>query len=90
MNSADRGVGHRYAVDEHAFNPVRARVKAGDYMTFMNNGVMGHTIAALDGSWTTGTLKSGESSSLKFDKPGITRYACKEHPWAVGELNVTQ
>jgi alcohol dehydrogenase (cytochrome c) len=87
--SADRGVGRRYAIDEHAFNPVRARVKAGDYLTFINNGQVAHTIAALDGSWTTGMLKSGESASVKFDKAGTFRYACKEHPWAIGELTIT-
>jgi plastocyanin len=87
--SADRGVGRRYAVDEHAFNPVRARLKAGDSLTFINNGQIAHTIVAQDGSWTTGTLKSGESTSLKFDQAGTFRYACKEHPWAIAELTVT-
>ncbi|MGE3513056.1 MAG: PQQ-binding-like beta-propeller repeat protein [Vicinamibacterales bacterium] len=89
VQSADRGVGKRYALDEHAFNPVRARIKAGDYMTFMNNGSISHTISGLDGSWTAGTLKAAESAQVKFDKPGTYRYSCREHPWAVGELTVT-
>lgn len=89
VQSADRGVGRRFAMDEHAFNPVRARIKAGDYMTFMNNGNISHTITGNDGSWTTGTLKSAESAQVKFDKPGTFRYSCREHPWAVGELTVT-
>jgi quinohemoprotein ethanol dehydrogenase len=88
VQSADRGVGRRYAVDEHAFNPVRARVKAGTYVTFMNNGQMTHTVTAADGSWTTGALKSAESAYVKFDKAGTFRYSCKEHPWAIGELTV--
>jgi quinohemoprotein ethanol dehydrogenase len=88
VQSADRGVGRRYAIDEHAFNPARARVKAGTFVTFMNNGQMTHTVTALDGSWTTGALKSAESQSVKFDKPGTSRYACKEHPWAIGELTI--
>ena len=58
-------------------------------MTFMNNGQIPHTIVAQDGAWTTGTLKSGESTSVKFDRAGSIRYTCKEHPWAVGELTVT-
>jgi alcohol dehydrogenase (cytochrome c) len=88
VQSADRGVGRRYALDEHAFNPVRARVKAGTYVTFMNNGQLTHTIAAQDGGWTTGLLKTAESANVKFDKPGTFRYSCKEHPWAIGELTV--
>ena len=89
VQSADRGVGRRFAIDEHAFNPVRARIKAGDYITFMNNGSIPHTVTGLDGSWTAGTLKQAESNQVKFDKPGTYRYSCKEHPWAVGELTVT-
>jgi quinohemoprotein ethanol dehydrogenase len=88
VQSADRGVGRRYAVDEHAFNPVRSRAKAGTYITFINNGQIAHSVVAADGAWTAGTLKSGESASIKLDRPGTFRYSCKEHPWAVGELVV--
>ncbi len=88
VQSADRGVGRRYVVDEHAFNPVRARVRIGTYVTFMNNGALTHTLSGPDGTWTTGPLKSAESMSLKFDKAGTFRYSCKEHPWAIGELTV--
>jgi quinohemoprotein ethanol dehydrogenase len=86
--SADRGVGRRYALDEHAFNPWRARVKAGAWVTFINNGRESHTVGAADGSWTTGRLGSAESGFVKFDEPGTFRYVCTEHPWAVGELIV--
>jgi plastocyanin len=86
--SADRGVGRRFAVDEHAFNPLRARVQAGAWFSFVNNGQVPHTISALDGSWTAGTLKMGETGYVKIDKPGTYRYACKEHPWAVAEVTV--
>ena len=86
--SADRGVGRRFAVDEHAFNPVRARVRAGTWFSFVNNGQVPHTIAALDGAWTAGTLKMAETGYVKIDKPATYRYACKEHPWAVGELTI--
>jgi alcohol dehydrogenase (cytochrome c) len=88
VQSADRGVGSRYAMDEHAFNPVRARVKADRWLTFVNNGSETHTIAALDGSFSVATLKTAESASVKIAKAGTYRYACKEHPWAVGEVTV--
>jgi quinohemoprotein ethanol dehydrogenase len=41
---------------------------------------------ALDGTFETGRLKMAESTSLKILKPGTYRYACKEHPWSIGEL----
>lgn len=88
VTSADRGVGRRYAMDEHAFNPTRARVKAGAWVTFVNNGQIAHTVIAQDGSWTTGALKVAESGQVKLDRPGTFRYSCKEHPWAVAELTV--
>lgn len=88
VRSADRGVGARYAVDEHAFNPIRAQAKADRWITFVNNGALTHTIAAVDGSFNTGRLKTAESISVKLSKPGTYRYACKEHPWAIGELIV--
>jgi alcohol dehydrogenase (cytochrome c) len=88
VQSADRGVGARFAVDEHAFNPTRARVEAGKWISFVNNGQVTHTIAALDGSWTTAPIKAAETGFVKITKPGASRYACKEHPWAVGELIV--
>jgi plastocyanin len=88
VQSADLGVGRRYALDEHAFNPLRARVKSGTWLTFVNNGATTHTVAAIDGAWTTPPLKMAESSPVKIDKPGTYRYACKEHPWAIAELIV--
>ena len=88
VRSADRGVGSRYAMDEHAFNPVRARAKANQWITFINNGSLTHTITALDSSFSTPTLKIAESASIRLVKPGTYRYACKEHPWAVGELTI--
>ena len=53
VQSAERGVGLRYAVDEHAFNPSQARVKAGTVITFVNSGMMTHTVTATDKSWST-------------------------------------
>jgi plastocyanin len=44
-------VGNRYAMDDHAFNPPRARVRLGSRVMFVNNGSITHTIAARDGAW---------------------------------------
>jgi plastocyanin len=80
--------GFRYFTDEYGFAPYRARVKAGTEVTWRNNGRMPHTIVAEDGSWTTGTLNPIEVGGVKFDKPGTYAYACKEHPWAYGQIIV--
>ena len=80
--------GRRYAFDEHNFNPIRARVTAGARVRFTNNGEMTHTVAARDGSWSTGALAPGLWSFVTFDRPGTFLYHCEDHPWAVGEITV--
>ncbi len=85
----DRGfIGTRYFTDDYAFEPYRARVKAGTQVTWRNNSRMVHTIVAEDGSWTTGPLSDGAVGGKVFDKPGTYTYACKEHPWAYGQIIV--
>jgi len=75
-------------VDEYALKPVRAKVKVGDSVTWTNNGKVVHTIAARDGSWTTGTLQPGQSATVKFDKAGDYTYVDKDHLWMIGQLIV--
>jgi len=76
--------GQRYAIDEHRFNPTRARAKVGTSVRWVNNGRTLHTIVGQDGSWTTGTIAPGQEASILFEKPGIYLYKCREHPWAIG------
>ena len=85
VQSAERGVGLRYAVDEHAFNPSQIRVSAGSIVTFVNSGRITHTIAATDDSWSTGPLLMAQSGYVTFDEPGTHTYQCEEHPWAMGQ-----
>jgi len=80
--------GARYMTDEFAFNPYRAKVKAGTQVTWRNNGRLVHTVVAQDGSWTTGPLDPAGVGGVTFDKPGTYTYICKEHPWAYAQIIV--
>jgi outer membrane protein assembly factor BamB/plastocyanin/cytochrome c5 len=82
------GHGHRYHLNEYAFNPYRARVRAGTRVKFINNGYLPHTIMARDGSWSTGTLIPAQVGVVRFDKPGSYVYISKEYPWSYGEIIV--
>ena len=62
--------------------------KAGTAVTWANTSKVAHTIAARDGSWTTGAIKPGESGSVTIAKAGSYQYTCKEHPWTIGQLIV--
>ena len=88
VQSAERGVGLRYAVDEHAFTPSQIRVRAGTVVTFVNSGAMIHTVTSKDVSWTTGPLKEAESGYVRFENAGVFTYECEEHPWAMGQVFV--
>ena len=80
--------GRRYGRDYHRFNPVRALVTAGARVRFINNGDLSHTIAARDGSWTTGPLEPAMFASVVLDAPGTFLYHCTKHPWAIGQITV--
>ena len=80
--------GSRSAIDEHAFNPQRARVDVGTRVRFVNNGEVEHTIAARDGSWTTGAIEPGLFEYVTFDAAGTFPFHCTDHPWALGEITV--
>lgn len=43
-----------------------------------------------DGSWGTGLLKSGESSSVTFNQTGIFEYHGEPHPWMTGKIIVLE
>jgi alcohol dehydrogenase (cytochrome c) len=81
-------VGRRYALDEHAFNPSRARVKVGTRVMFVNNGRVAHRLAARDGKWDSGLLPPAKSHYVVFDTPGTHLYHCTEHLWAIGQVTV--
>ncbi len=80
--------GAHFIADEYEFNPYRARVTVGTRVSWRNNGVMDHTIVAVDDSWTTGTLDPLDIGTVVFDKPGTYVYHCKEYPWDYGEIIV--
>jgi alcohol dehydrogenase (cytochrome c) len=82
------GIGERYRLNEFAFNPYRARIRAGTSVTFINNGYLPHTIVARDGSWSTGILSPGQIATIGFDKPGSYLYFSKEYPWSYGQIVV--
>lgn len=78
----------REAYDEFVFEPMRIRVKAGTKVTFTNNGKTAHEAKAVDGSWSTGKLKPGQSAVVTFDKAGSITYQCADHKWSYGQVIV--
>jgi plastocyanin/uncharacterized membrane protein YozB (DUF420 family) len=69
-----------------AFDQPSITVKAGTKVTWINQDPAPHTITLDDGSFDSGTLAQGQSTSLTFDKPGEFAYYCLFHggPGGVG------
>lgn len=65
---------------DFSFSPQALAVKVGDTVTFTNEDVAGHTVTADDGSFDSGILNQGESTSVTFDSPGTFGYHCTPHP----------
>ena len=85
----DMGLTGQHAIeDEYEFTPYRAEVTVGTKVTWRNNGMLVHTIEALDGSWSTKPLHQMDIGEHVFDKPGTYPYHCKEYPWDYGEIVV--
>jgi len=57
-------------------------------VTFQNRSKKTHTLAARDGSWSTGPIQPGASASTTVMKAGTYEYVCTDHPWSIGQLIV--
>jgi len=63
------------------FTPATITVNQGDTVTWNNNGPTPHSATANDGSFDTGILKKGQTSSHTFNQAGTFSYFCKPHPF---------
>jgi len=62
-----------------AFDPAQLQVKVGTTVTWTNNDSTGHTVTADDGTFTSSTLKKGDTYSFTFNEVGAFAYYCKPH-----------
>jgi glucose dehydrogenase/plastocyanin len=74
--------------DDNGLSPSRARTKSGTPVIFTNASKVSHTIAARDGSWSTGVIQPGASGGIAVIQPGTYEYTCTQHPWTIGQLTV--
>ncbi|MGH9039813.1 MAG: cupredoxin domain-containing protein [Acidimicrobiia bacterium] len=71
------------------FAPADITLKAGTTILWTNKGVQPHTASANDGSFDSGTMKSGATWEHRFDTPGEFPYVCAFHPQMTGMVRVT-
>lgn len=76
-NSAPQGPS--VSTIDNAFSPQELHIKAGQTVTWVNNGQASHTVTADDNSFDSGLFGPGAQYSHKFSQPGRYPYYCTLH-----------
>jgi plastocyanin len=82
-SAANAPAGRTVTLTNFQFAPKLVTIKAGSTVTWVNKEGT-HTVTADDDSWTSPTLKAGQSYSHQFDNPGTYKYHCSFHGSAGG------
>ncbi len=73
----------------NSFSPNPGVLTAGQTVAWTNADSIVHNITADDGSWTTGNIAPGATSSaITMANAGTVTYHCSIHPSMVGSLTV--
>jgi plastocyanin len=75
--------------DGLAFAPTRVGVRAGGTVTWRNDDTRIHSVAAADGSWSSGDLLPGTSFTRTFPRAGRFLFSSPDHPKLRGVVVVT-
>jgi plastocyanin len=74
---------------DYAYEPSSIEIALGGSVTFVNDGPdEPHTATADDGSFDTGEVAVGGSSTVAFDRAGTFSYLCTLHPNMKGSVTV--
>ena len=70
------------------FAPQTITVTAGQSVTWINDDDLPHTVTAIDKSFRSKALDTGDRFSFTFAKPGEFAYFCSIHPMMTGKVVV--
>lgn len=88
-NSAGAGnatTSNTIAIQNFHFSPDPVVVTTGTRITVTNRDSTAHTVTAKDGSFDTGDVGGGSSSSITISRPGTYRYFCNVHNYMTGVI----
>ena len=77
------------------FLPLNLEIIRGTTVIWQNDDNIGHTVQSQDNKgnvismFNSNILKTGDTFSYKFDKPGVYHYFCTIHPWRIGIVTVS-
>jgi plastocyanin len=78
-NNGSKPSGTDVAVADFSFTPKVINVKAGQTVTWTNQGQIEHTVKG-PGFFTSRALGHGQKYSHRFSRPGHFNYLCTLHP----------
>ncbi len=82
--------GQNVAIKDYAFTPSQLIIKAGQSVTWTNNGQASHTITSNNGNeLSSSVISPGQTYAHTFNTPGTYNYYCSIHPSMVGQIIVT-
>lgn len=73
-------------VNEMSFSPTMVTAHVGDTISWVNVGVIPHTVTANDGTFDKTPLAPGERFNWVVNKEGTVNYVCTYHPGMDGML----
>ncbi len=77
--------GTRVTMLDNCFNGAAQIVELGTTITVTNRGAVDHTYTAVDGSFDSGTLRTGESARIDVPRAGTFPVYCTLHSSPQGE-----
>jgi plastocyanin len=80
--------GATVSIDNFTFSPMTVTVAAGAEVKWVNNDDIPHTVRAVDGSFRSKALDTGDAFAFTFAKPGVYAYFCSIHPKMLGKVVV--
>ena len=75
-------------ISNFTFGPKIATVKVGQTVTWTNDDDIPHTVVAVDHSFKSKVLDTGEHFTFTFTKAGLFPYFCSLHPHMTGRVIV--
>ena len=75
-------------IKNFAFQPATLTVHAGDQVTFVNDDDDAHTVTAVDRSFGSPGLDTGDHWTYAFKRTGKFAYICALHPYMKGTIIV--
>ncbi len=77
-------------ISNFTFGPAILKVRVGQTVTWTNDDDIPHTVVAVDHSFKSKVLDTGEHFSFTFTKAGLFPYFCSLHPHMTGKVMVTK